>query len=345
MSGGGAGALLEVLRAWPEAPRDAVPTDMAALVHAAARHGLAGFVQHALGRSGWTVDEPVRTSLRREALAQAARGMRVKALLVRSLDALAAVGLVPVLLKGYGLGLRLYPEPLQRATTDVDLLVADAEVDGASGALVGLGLKPLGEAAAAHAREHEHHLTFTGAAGMVELHFRALVGYGQTLEADALLARAEEATLEGRRVRYLRAEDELVYLAIHASNHLLQRLAWLFDLKLLVLACPGLDWGRVVEVARGTAFPHLAWYALEAARRLMGAAVPEEVLAALAPPVWQRRMAARFFTAGRLLETELMNHKPTWVAAKLLLAPRLLPMARYTLRRLRDDGLTALRSR
>lgn len=345
MSGGGAGALLEVLRAWPEAPRDAVPTDMAALVHAAARHGLAGFVQHALGRSGWTVDEPVRTSLRREALAQAARGMRVKALLVRSLDALAAVGLVPVLLKGYGLGLRLYPEPLQRATTDVDLLVTDAEVDGASGALVGLGLKPLGEAAAAHAREHEHHLTFTGPAGMVELHFRALVGYGQTLEAQALLARAEEAVLEGRRVRYLRAEDELVYLAIHASNHLLQRLAWLFDLKLLVLARPGLDWGRVVEVARGTAFPHLAWYALDAARRLMGAAVPEEVLAALAPPMWQRRMAARFFTAGRLLETELMNHKPTWVVAKLLLAPRLLPMARYTLRRLRDDGLTVLRPR
>ncbi|MCY1074487.1 hypothetical protein [Archangium lansingense] len=38
-----------------------------------------------------------------------------------------------------------------------------------------------------------------------------------------------------------------------------------------------------------------------------------------------------------------MNHKPAWVAAKLLLAPRLLPMARYTLRRLREDGLAALR--
>jgi hypothetical protein len=287
----------------------------------------------------------VRTRLRREALAQAARGMRVKALLLRSLDALAAAGLVPVLLKGHGLAVRLYPEPLQRATSDVDLLVADAEVAAASRVLEGLGLRPLGEKAAAHAREHEHHLTFSGAAGLVELHFRALVGYGQALEAEALLARAEEAVLEGRRVRYLRAEDELVYLAIHASNHLLQRLAWLFDLKLLVLARPGLDWRRVVEVARGTAFPHLAWYALEAARRLVGAPVPDEALEALAPPAWQRTLAARFFTAERLLETELMNHKPAWVAAKLVLAPRLLPMARYTVRRLREDGLAALRSR
>lgn len=341
----GARALLEVLRAWPGAVEGPVPGEAQALVHAAARHGLAGFVQHALGRSGWTLEEAVRTQLRREALAQAAQGMRVKALLLRSLDALAAVDVVPVLLKGYGLGARLYPEPLQRATTDVDLLVADEEVAPASRALEGLKLKPLGAEAAAHAREHEHHLTFSGVAGLVELHFRALVGYGQTLEARALLARAEEATLEGRRVRYLRAEDELVYLAVHASNHLLQRLAWLFDLKLLVLAHPGLDWERVVEVARGTAFPHLAWYALEAARRLMGAAVPDEVLAALAPPVWQRSLAARFFTAERLLETELMHHKPAWAAAKLLLAPRLLPMARYTVRRLREDGLAALRSR
>lgn len=341
----GASALLDVLRAWPEAPGGAAPGDADALVHAAARHGLAGFVQHALGRSDWRLEEAARTRLRREALAQAARGMRVKVLLLRSLDALGAVGVVPVLLKGYGLGLRLYPEPLQRATTDVDLLVAGAEVEGASGALVGLGLKPLGEEAAAHAREHEHHLTFTGAAGMVELHFRALVGYGEALEAEALLARAEASELEGRRVRYLRAEDELVYLALHASNHLLQRLAWLFDLKLRVLASPGLDWGRVVEVARSTAFSHLAWYALEAARRLMGAPVPEEVLSALAPPLWQRLLAVRFFSAERLLETELMLHKPAWVAAKLLLAPRLLPMARYTVRRLREDGLTALRTR
>ena len=70
-----------------------------------------------------------------------------------------------------------------------------------------------------------------------------------------------------------------MYLALHASNHLLQRLSWLMDLKLLVLARPELSWERVVEVARSTAFPHLAWYALDAARRLLAAPVP---------PNWRR---------------------------------------------------------
>lgn len=308
---------------------DALPS----LIASARRHGLAAFVEHAADRAGWELPPAERMALRRESLASAARGLRVKMLLLRALDALAAEGIVPVLLKGYGLALRLYPDPLLRATTDVDLLVAREEVEAASRALSGLGLARLPEKGA-HA--DAHHREFTGAEGLVELHFRALAGYGLALEADALLARAEEAGLEGRRLRYLRPEDELVYLSLHASNHLLQRLAWLFDLKLLVLAHPALDWARVVEVARGTAFPHLAWYALEAARRWMGAPVPDAALAALAPPLWQRALSARLFSAERLLNARLAHHKPEWVAAKLLLAPRLLPMVRYAARRLRS---------
>jgi hypothetical protein len=260
--------------------------------------------------------------------------------LLRSVDALAKVGVVPVVLKGTALALRLYPEPFQRATTDVDLLVAGEQVEQASRALEGLGLEQKAELPG-HGGEHTHHLEFQGTAGLVELHFRALVGYGLALEAEPLLAHAQEAGLEGRRVRYLRAEEELVYLSLHASNHLLQRLSWLFDLKLLMLSQPGFRWFRAVDVARATAFSHLAWYALEAAHRLLGAPVPEEVLTMLAPPGWQRKLASRVFSEERLLETRLVDHKAEWIAAKLLLAPRAGPMARYGLWRLGE----AVRSR
>ncbi|MBN1203331.1 MAG: nucleotidyltransferase family protein [Myxococcaceae bacterium] len=329
----GARAFLALLRSWPEAPASPPPVEEEPLVRAAARHGLAGFTVHALERAGWRLAEPAREALRRESLSSAARAIRVHALLLRSVDALAAVGVVPVVLKGSALARRLYPEPFHRATSDVDLLVAREQVEAAARALEGLGLARAPERPG-HGGAHSHHREFQGRAGLVELHFRALVGYGQALEADALLAHAQEAELEGRRVRYFRPEDELVYLALHASNHLLQRLAWLFDLKLLILAHPGLGWRRVVQVARETAFSHLAWYALEAASRLMGASVPREVLAELAPPRWQRALAARFFSEERLLEARLVEHKAEWVAAKLLLAPRALPMARYGLWRL-----------
>lgn len=273
-------------------------------------------------------------------MSAAAQAIRVHALLLRSVDALAQVGVVPVLLKGTALARRFYPEPFMRATSDVDLLVGGAQVEASARALEGLGLRRVSEQPG-HGGEHSHHHEFQGAAGLVELHFRALVGYGQALEADALLAQAEEAELEGRRVRYLRAEDELVYLSLHASNHLLQRLSWLLDLKLLLLARSQLNWPRVSQVAHDTALPHLAWYALEAAHRLLGAPVPSEALEVLAPPRWQRLLASRFFSEERLLETRLVEHKTEWAAAKLLLAPRAGPMARYTLWRLSE----ALRAR
>ncbi|MBJ6761343.1 nucleotidyltransferase family protein [Myxococcaceae bacterium JPH2] len=335
MSTEGGLALVSLLRAWPAAPAASVaPEHAVAFVQASVRHGLVGFVEHAVSRAGWTLPNEARALLRRESLGNAARVMRVKALLAKAVKALASEGVTPVLLKGYGLARRLYPDPLQRATSDVDLLVTRAEVDRSVRALTGLGLRIRGPA---HAHEDSHHLELTGAAGLVELHFRALAGYGRALEGDALVARSEVEEWDGLRVRHPNAEDEAVYLALHASNHLLQRLAWLFDLKLLALpsaARAPLDWAEVVSLARETALPHLAWYAWEAAHRLMAAPVPADVLSALAPPWWQREVAARCFSEARLLSTGLAKSKPAWMAAKLLLAPHVGDMARYTLRRL-----------
>lgn len=342
---GGASALLALLRAWPDAPSGAPPdgVDAEALVRAAVRHGLVGFVSHAVGRAGWVLPESTSASLRREALGNAARALRVKALLLRSLDALVTVGQVPVLLKGYGLALRLYPDPLQRATTDVDLLVARDAVEASVQALGAVGLNPRHADAARHEEEDSHHLELAGPMGLVELHFRALAGWGEALEGDALLARAEAGTVEGRAVRWLRPEDEAVYLALHASNHALQRLAWLFDLKLLAQSGGGLDWRTVAERARDTAFPHAVWYAWDAARRLLAAPVPDSLLKALAPPRWQRLLARRFFSAERLLAATLLDSRAVWMAAKVLLAPRASSVARYGVRRVRNAVRARLR--
>ncbi|WP_338870432.1 nucleotidyltransferase family protein [Myxococcus stipitatus] len=330
----GSHALVDLLRSWPLPPDTRAPEGAAAteFVRAAVRHGLAGFVAHAVGQVGWELPTDASALLRRESLTGAARVLQVKALLLRSLDALASEGVVPVLLKGYGLSRRLYPDPLQRATRDVDLLVSRHDVPTATRALSGLGLTVRASRDGKYAEADSHHIEMEGPAGLVELHFRALAGWGQALEGDALVARAAEGELEGRRVKWLRPEDEAVYLALHASNHLLQRMAWLFDLKLL--AGHALDWARVVERAQGTELPLMVWYAWDAARRLLGATVPDTVLSALAPPVWQRILAERFFTEPRLVGAELVHSKPAWVAAKLLLAPKPTAMARYALRRL-----------
>lgn len=330
--------LLSLLRAAPGSPEEVAASvlgaDPAALVADAARHGLAGLLRHELARAGVELPEPYAEALRHQALAAAGVGLRVKHLLLTALDALAAEGVVPVLLKGYGLALRLYPEPLLRASTDVDLWVEPGALAAAERALAGIGLRPR-EPGGPSASEQVHHHELVGPAGMVELHHRLLSSFGRPLEDEAMLARSQAARLEGRAVRFLCPEDELAYLALHAMHHLLQRLAWLYDLELLALRHPGLDWGRVVEVASRPGFRSLAYFALSAAVEHLGMPVPAGVLEALAPASrWRRRVARRLFDERRLLSAYFADRRVAWVLAKLVLAEEPGRLARLAWHRL-----------
>src|SRR5438067_6059748 len=55
------------------------------------------------------------------------------------LDALAARGVVPLIVKGTALAYSLYDEPEQRPRADTDLLLAAGELDAARDAFRGLG--------------------------------------------------------------------------------------------------------------------------------------------------------------------------------------------------------------
>lgn len=246
--------------------------------------------------------------------------LKVKRLLSRTNAALRERGIRPVLLKGYGLGARLYGDPLLRPTSDVDLLVAPDEMDASRQVLTSLGLRPKPESDDYYPPAYRHHEAFEGPGGLVELHFRLMANWGATWEGKTVLPRAVSAELEGQPVRYLSPEDELVYLALHAANHMLGRLGWLFDLKLFIRAYPTLDWSRVVAIARETGMPSPSFYALDAAHRLVGAQVPAWVLDALSPPRLAVVAARAVFSERSVLEAALAEHKVAWAAAKVLLA-------------------------
>jgi hypothetical protein len=101
---------------------------------------------------------------------------------------------------------------------------------------------------------------------------------------------------------------------------MLQRVAWLYDLKLLIEKTPDLDWKQAIALARQTHMPSLVFYALDAARRAVAAAVPPEVLDALRPSPLRQLTARGVFSDERLVETALATHKVIWAASKLVLA-------------------------
>ncbi len=291
----------------------------------AGRHGLSG-VLNGLAAEGLAIPNNVSTRIRSDSLAVAASCLRTKALLVRALDSMARRGVEPILLKGYGLAKRLYPDPLMRPTSDVDLLAHPDEYRDAEQALLDVGLRPTRlEPLEDGKKDHHapnfwgHEKWFSGETGLVELHWRPLSGFGTAIGAAGAFARRRDSELEGHRVYYLSAEDELVYLAAHASKHLLGRLSWLYDIKLLIRKESQIDYEQVLRVALESEMSGPVYFALEAAQRL-GTKIPEPLLQKLDASRWQRALAPRLFSESQLARSPYADRKYATYLLRLLLA-------------------------
>lgn len=210
-------------------PSDPEALDSKSLLDRAERHGCSGVVADLI------VGAKLDAALAKRVVARdidytAHLGM------LRNVDrALAAAKLRSVALKGALLAQRLYPRPSARATSDIDLLVAEKDLDRAVSALRDAGYEASTEASEARFRAEHHHLHLHHPHALpLELHFHAYKGFGRVLPSEPLVARSVEAPGAFQSVRVLEGPDELVYLAVHAAAHRFVRLGWLFDMKLLV---------------------------------------------------------------------------------------------------------------
>jgi hypothetical protein len=284
------------------------------------RHGVGGAMVDRLAALSLCFPSGSLERLRRHVMASAATIAKVKRLLVKTLTALRERGVHAVLLKGYALGVRLYGAPFIRPTSDVDLLVSPHDMETARLVLRGLKLEPKLDSDDYYPPAYRHHEAFAGPAGLVELHYRLMSNWGATWEPDEVLSRAVSADLDGMEVRYLAPEDEVVYLALHAVNHMLSRLGWLYDLKLFLRAYPRLDWDWVVATARSTRMPSPTFFAFDASERLLDAGFPAWVLRRLAPSRVVVSASRRVFSAEHLVDGYLDRNKLAWAATKVLLA-------------------------
>lgn len=273
---------------------------VSAVSHAAARHGVSALLADRVAAARL----PVPDELARDARAQIAQGLKTKRLTLQVIDAVAKEGVTPILLKGYGLAMRLYPEqPLARPSTDVDVLVSESELDRVARALTPLGLRRHDDAGLADVFEEHHHLSFSGPPGLVEVHFRLIATLGRGGFDDASLrARARDWTLDGRPVRLLDEEDEFLYLATHAANHAFLRVSWLIDLQRYLARAGSFDWPRMAERCREAGFHTAVATSLELVEQLLRTPLPDGARRAFRVRRLRRAVDRRLF-AGPLVES------------------------------------------
>ena len=217
------------------------PTDAAGWLALGSRLGLEGLVP-AFADAGLLTAPP---AVRAEAAAlRAAADMEqswIGACTREALAALNGAGLAAAPLKGPLLAARLYPPPLVRRSTDIDLLVTEHDLQPALAVLAKLEYRLTDARLTAHHLKHHHHVILhRPASPPLELHWAPLHAFGTRIHAADVLQQAG----------HLDPHAELVYLAAHAASHDFERPLWLYDLAAHVRAHPELQLVRLDALAK-----------------------------------------------------------------------------------------------
>jgi hypothetical protein len=191
-----------------------------------------------------------------------------------------------LVIKGPVLAEVLYARPDQRAYSDLDVVVPRGALDPTVRRLIDHGAVPVDpEWADLLARRRGEVELRLPSGTVVDLHWRLInmpdVRDRFAIVVPRLFERAATIEIDARRYCTLGREDTIVHLALHAVLSGGDRLVWIKDLERALAAEPQ-DWDVVAATARSWgALPALAAQ-LHRARRLLGSAIPDDALAAVA---------------------------------------------------------------
>ena len=212
----------------------------------------------------------------------------------------------------------IYPDCGTRPMDDLDLIIDPRDREAASKVLEGRGFRAVNDSAARLAGGHEvaYHRRVSGTDLFIELHWawagrESLMREFAVSGADFLSELCEPADDGSFHQSELGA---LLFTALHATRHTLERWIWLVDLhRLLTRREP--DWAAVIAAATRWRVRRPLYAAFAATRELLRTPIPKEVLAALAPGPVRKRLLHRSLARTA---AEPKSQRSTWTVKLLL---------------------------
>ena len=284
------------------------------------------------------VPDRVMAALRAVYRQTALRTMRFQAELAALAQALAAQDVPLLALKGIWLARAVYANPALREMNDVDVLVHREHLPAALDVLTQRGYTPSQEVDIEVNTATMHHLPRFLKADVAgfEIHWSLCrLNRSYSINTDELWERVVPAQIGRVSLLGLAPEDLLLHLCLHTSyQH-----QFVFGLRpscdiAAVIERYGiaLDWAVVCERARRWRWQRGVYLALRLAADLVGAAVPEDVMAALQPVILDEAILA---TARQQIFTQkAFSTQTTSRAIALRLQPGILPKLLYARRQL-----------
>jgi len=225
---------------------------------------------------------------------QTAQFMRSRQVTGEALAAAHRRHIPAICLRGQALAEGLYENPAQRPQSDVDILVATADMPAFAEALQAARFEavPLCPTLFRYGRILLD--VHTDPIGIARIAARA---HMTSLRAEGFFLHAVPGTLCGQDALVLEHRVLLPYLCLHALKHSFDRLIWLWDIALLAhrIECEQ-TWDAVCDGIREYQLERPCYFALSYVRRHMSAPVPEAILQAMRPSMGRRERSlfARF---------------------------------------------------
>ena len=341
MSGEYAAALAGVLRD-ETVPPGALATDPAAFVRACGDDDLTGLVYEVISRqdAGDNWVRFVRDALAPEARAHSAEEMLRRQELVGVLDALAAAGVQPILIKGIALAYSVYRAPAGRRCRDTDLLIRRDDEGTVRRILGDRGYTPPlwcdGELLFC-----QFPLKKTDAFGFVhtlDFHWKISTQsfFADLLGFDEVLGAATGLPALGAHVRAAGPLHALLLACIHPVMHHrnARSLVWIYDVHLLASRLSVREFDRFAELASAKQVAAICAHQLTLAARWMGTRIPDSALQTL-EAVGRRERSAAYLRPNRRWTGELVSNLQglsSWRDRMRLLRDVVLPPPDYMLR-------------
>ena len=200
--------------------------------------------------------------------------------LFRLLDRFASQAISALVVKGPVLAVQAYGDPAMRSYGDLDLLVRQRDIRGATELLIADGYRAQVPLSAIDAGKIPGQYLFTKPDSnlLIELHNDFTLRYfPRRLPIEKFFERRVRVPLDGREAPAPSVEDELVLICIHGAKHLWERLIWIADVAALVSRQTGIDWNRVTESAREVEAERMLHTGLQLAADLLRMELPAKV--------------------------------------------------------------------
>ena len=297
--------------------RAAAVRDWDSVIRLSADNGIAPLVLHvfkALAESG-SMPERAAGELRKVAVLDVARVVRLRSALREILPPLHRSGAGVIILKGLVLGPLLYDDPGLRPSRDIDLMCKEEDYERVRDTMVSLGYEtdasPKLSPREAQLESHfDRHFFHPDGLVHVELHLDSMKLGVRAKHLESMWTRALPVEIEGAPALAAAPEDQLLTLSVHLHRHGFNRLIWFKDIDLLIRRYGGeFDWKRIVSEARAEGAAVSLWYIARVLRKMFGTPFPRDAISQLTPNPFIRWTFARIWPESRVLSLRSLTKR------------------------------------